>query len=145
MGFRIVESLEVKLEKRVRILKEVFVGCDISNSEEDGFGAQILKIKMIVNKRPKTIAYIEYDAGREYPKDEFHVMYRRLEPLVAVAMDRFEETDVARLERHTPDIIAIAHYEVDKNAKREIIETEEFGGRLDACLNILRSIEDNGS
>lgn len=145
MAFRVTESLEVKLRKRVRILSDVFVGCQITNGEEDGLGAQILKIRSQVSARRKMIAYIEYSTDRENAKDEFHIVFPEVEPLVAVAMERFEETDVMKLERTMPDLIAVAHYERKVNTRPDTsaLQDDKYGGRTDACLEILRTLEES--
>jgi hypothetical protein len=146
MALKITESLEVKLSHRTEILTEIFVGCTISNNSDIGPGVHILHIKTPVGKRLKTIAYLEFDTDMDHPRDEFHILYPKLQPMVAVAVDRFNETDVLKLERWMPEILAIAHYPIDRryDGTTDKLAQADYGGRIEACVQILKSIEDEG-
>lgn len=111
---QIEESYEVRLKRRHNILSELFVGCEIEQVASDQH-SEITRIRRAMGGARKTIAYIDTCVHPLNQRDEFHIMYKKVEPLVLEVVEQFGATGVASINHGASVITVIAHYEVDKS------------------------------
>jgi len=109
----IVESFDVRLKRRRAILADVFIGCVIDSVGIDQH-TELMNIQRIVGSARKTVAYLDTCVHPVNQHDEFHILFKRVEPMVVEAVERFTATGVAYMSHNVPALMVIAHYEVDK-------------------------------
>jgi hypothetical protein len=110
----IEESYEVRRTKRMMALPECFPGCII---ELEGFGTgetMLIKRSFWGARASKVIAHIDMSPHKLNQTDEFHILFRKVEPLVVAAVEKFKELGVAKVSPYALEsIIVIAHYPLD--------------------------------
>lgn len=143
---KVEETLDIKRQKRLVILSEVFCGCDFTTEilpSLEGTSSEIIKIRRVKGRAHKTIAYIEYNSHPLTKSDEFHILYRRVEPLVLESVSRFFESEAAKMRWDMPEIRVVAHYPVTPSEDDESFkELVKKSGRADAFVKILDTLDE---
>lgn len=138
----IVESYEVRRTKRMLALPECFPGCTIDLKEDIFDQVLIRRTPFGASSQGKTIAYIEMLPDRFKQVDEFHILFRKVEPLVVAAVERFKELGVERISPYSLEgIMAIAHYPLNDQEDKEYAKLLATSGRHAAFQQTLDRLD----
>jgi hypothetical protein len=148
MKVQVIESIEVRIKRRLSILTNIFVGCEITKEdiygENDYVIGEIVHIKRTLGHAKKTIAYLTYEYEDGGADDEFHIEFPKAEPLVVLAVQQFYEQSVQRLAPNMAEVVVIAHYRIEPNESDNVITqlNSAPSGRVDALLDYMETFDE---
>lgn len=146
MNTKVEESADIRWAKRMGILRSNFPGCQIVPTEtKDHMGrvtGELAKIQRQLGRAHKLVAYMEYSSDQTSPFDEFHLLYKRIEPLAMESVEQFAASRLLKLRWNMPELRVIAHYEVE-----QILDGSQYqemlaaSGRAKACQQVLENLD----
>ena len=147
-SIKIEESSEVRTKKRVRILEEMFGSANCKVAVEPQYDGEVYTGDLVSIKRPiygieQKLAYIDSRTERGNRRDEMHIQFPTLEPVVLDAVAKFFDAGLGKLRYDMNEIVVIVHYEREKDKTNDAYaEMVRTSGRVAAVQKMVAKLEE---